>query len=64
MARWHCCNREFESEEALARHDVEAHGVEREPVGTCCGLRFYTPEGLEEHVRAAHGRGSREAAGN
>jgi hypothetical protein len=45
MARWHCCNREFKSEEALARHDVEAHGVEREPVGTCCGLHFYTPEG-------------------
>ncbi len=38
MARWHSCNGEFESEEALARHDVEVHGAVRGPVGTCCGF--------------------------
>ncbi|MCS7173728.1 MAG: hypothetical protein N0A24_10250 [Armatimonadetes bacterium] len=56
MGRWQCCGRQFDSEEASVRHDVEAHGAAREPVGTCCGLAFYTREGLEEHARTAHGQ--------
>ncbi|MFN3285894.1 MAG: hypothetical protein ACK45F_06395 [bacterium] len=55
MGRWECCGRQFESEEALVRHDVETHGVQREPVGSCCGVRFYTRQGWEEHRRTAHG---------
>lgn len=58
MAKWQCCGREFASEEELARHDVDAHGAVREPVGSCCGVRFFTRQGLEEHQKAAHGKAS------
>lgn len=62
MARWECCGREFDSEEALARHDVEVHGASRTPVGTCCGVAFYTREALEEHARG-HGAARAESSG-
>ncbi len=56
MGRWQCCGREFESEEDLVRHDVEAHGAAREAVGSCCGVRFYTRQGLEDHMQTVHGK--------
>lgn len=59
MTKWQCCGREFASEEELIRHDVEAHGAVREPVGSCCGVRFFTARGLEEHRQAAHGEADR-----
>lgn len=60
MAKVSCCGQELATEEALVRHQVEGHGVQRRVVGSCCGQDFYTEEGLkehqQEHLRATHGR--------
>lgn len=58
MAKFACCGQEFASEEALAQHQVKAHGQPGRVAGTCCGIDFYTEEGLKEHLRAAHGKAS------
>ncbi len=56
MDRMECCSVQFDTEEALARHHVQAHSQERKAVGTCCQVDFYTEEGLREHQRTSHGR--------
>ncbi|MBI4278193.1 MAG: hypothetical protein HY660_07025 [Armatimonadetes bacterium] len=57
MAKFPCsCGDEFDSEEDLLRHAVEAHGAQRQPVGSCCGMNFYTEEALKKHQQTTHGR--------
>jgi hypothetical protein len=45
---------EFDTEEALARHELQVHRKERKVVGSCCERDFYTYEGLREHQRTVH----------
>jgi len=54
MAKYSCCGMEFDTEEALARHELQVHRKERKVVGSCCERDFYTDEGLREHQRTVH----------
>lgn len=54
MAKYSCCGMDFDTEDALARHEVQVHRKERKVAGSCCGTDFYTQEGLREHQRRVH----------
>lgn len=50
------CNVRFDSDEALRRHDVEAHGAGSRPfVCSSCSTTFESHRAFREHFVRAHG---------